>query len=59
MIWIVEVSEREDGLYAFEEEDNADAFAEAVRDNGGEAWVTETPLGDDSLASLVAAESGD
>lgn len=58
---VVDVWNRDDGVYVFADEDDADAFAEAVEANGGSAAVTPQVLIMDPavVAELVRGEDED
>jgi hypothetical protein len=54
-VYAVTVCNRGDDLYLFARQTDAEAFAEAVKDTGGEYSITREPVSD-SAAELIAAE---
>lgn len=58
-IYVVEVQNREDGIYAFSSDGEADRFVDAVNENGGDADVIEVPLNlsPDHTDDLIESES--
>jgi hypothetical protein len=54
-VYSVKVTDRMDGLYLFSNEADAESFAQAVHDNGGEAFVAVEPI-NLSARDLIQAE---
>jgi hypothetical protein len=53
LVRIVSVEFREDGIYAFEDPVDAEAFPEAVRLHGGRAVLSEEPIHDHQAADQL------
>lgn len=57
---LVEVAEREDGIYVFADRFDAERFADAIRAGGSECHADETPINVGAAAErLIASERGD